>query len=483
MGSGGAGQVLEGRVLGARFALREELDHDIPGIRRFLALDERLDRDTVVDVVDAPAAAAVRSVATRASRLRDPRLARVVATGKEEIDGAEVTYIASEHVPGARLDQVLAERRIDPRRAVAAIGGAARALAAARAEDLHHGILRPRSITVTERGRVVVSGVGIEAEAASHAGVETDPSERGDARALGEMLVRSLTGLDVGDATEEDLPEALAARPRRLVAQILAGDGPRSLDQVIVSLSPFDSRALVGFTSAWPVLDLTPEKERERLEAEERAAAAAEAARQERLAATREMLAEDTVPAAEAAAAAAVAVAHATPELQETVRQIEEHRGEPAEPPETPAEPAPASPREEPLPPGAHVQPDGAADKYEAGFDTLEIMVAAQNVTRDQSTWELVLERLTRRWPQSRQLARSLERARERANSGGPLDGSRVMVLLAIVGVVIAVMLAWSMLDAPLDPSIRIEEDPPGATLAPATDAPSPSADASTPNP
>ncbi|MDN4483458.1 hypothetical protein [Demequina lignilytica] len=467
--------MLEGKVLGARFVLREELDHDIPGIQRFLAHDERLDRATVVDLIDSPEAAAVRNVATRASRLRDPRLARVVATGTEELDGASVTYIASEHVPGSRLDTVLAERVLDPRRAVAVVGGAARALAAARAEDLHHGILRPRCITVTERGRVVVAGVGIEAAAAARAGMPTDPSEHGDARVLGEILIRALTGADVGVATEADLPDALAARPRRLAAQILAGDGPRSLDQVIVSLSPFDSRALVGFSSVWPVLDLTPEKERERLESEERAATAAEAARQERLAATREMLDEDTLPAAEAAVAAAVAVEHASPELQETVRQIEEQRVETGEQPEV----APEPPAEDALPPGAHVQPDGAADKYEAGFDTLEIMVAAQNVTRDQSTWELVLERLSARWPQSRSLARSLERAQERANSGGPLDGSKIVMLLAVIGVVAAVMLAWSLLDSPLDPSIRIEIDPtftPAGDVGTASPSPSPSA-------
>ena len=479
--------MLVGKVLGARFALREELEYDIPGIQRFLAHDERLDRDTVVDVVRADDPGAVRKVATRASRLRDPRLARIVATGEEEVDGVQVTYLASENVPGARLDRVLAERRLDPRRAVAAIGGAARALAAARAEDLHHGVLRPGSVTVTDRGRVVVSGVGIDAELAAQAGLEADPTEQGDAAALGRMLIRALTGLDADQATPADLPDALAARPRTMVTAILDGGGPESLDQVIVALSPFDSRAVVGFTSMWAVLDLTPEKERERLEAEERAAAEAEQERQARLAATREMLDQETLPAAVEAAEAAVAADHATPELQETMRRIEEQRADSAELPEV-AEEQVAPDRvdaEDAVPAGADVRPDGPADKYEAGFDTLEIMVAVQNRDRARSTWELVLERLSQRWPQSEAIARSLSRARERANSGGPLDGSRVFLLLAIVGLVLAVMVAWSMLGAPLDPSITIEQDP---TIAPvervsdASPSPSPSAPAATPN-
>lgn len=479
--------MLDGRVLGARFALREEIEHDVPGIQRFLAHDERLDRDAVVDVVHSLAAGAVRKVATRASRLRDPRLARIVATGKEDVDGATVTYIASEHVPGARLDTVLAERRLDPRRAVAAIGGAARALAAARVEDLHHGFLRARSITVTDRGRVVVSGVGVEAEAAAQAGLDVDPSERGDAAALSGILIRALTGLDLADAAVEDLPDGLSERSKRLATGILEGDGPQSLDQMILALSPFDSRALVGFTSMWPVLDLTPEKERERLEEEERAAAEAERSRQERLATTREMLDDSTLPAAAAGAAAVVAAELSSPELQETLQRIEEDRVATADTPVVAsggaatdgADVVPASPREDEVPAGAAIQPDGPADKYEAGFDTLEIMVAAQNQHRTPSTWELVLARLATRWPRSQQLARSLERAQERANSGGPLDGSKVVMVLAVVGVIAAVWLALSMLDAPLDPSIVIEPEfsraPVPTATAPAPDA-SPSA-------
>lgn len=432
--------------MGERFTLLEEVNHDIPGIERHLAHDGRLDRLTVVDIVHLVSAGAVRKVATRASRLRDPRLARIVATGRDTVEGRPVTYVAIEHVPGVTLDEVLATRRIDPRRAMAIVGGAARALAAARAEGLTHGFVRPGCITVTERGRVVVAGVGVDGEAAAQAGIVEQASEEADSRALGEILVRALTGLDRGESTADDLPDGMPSAGRAVALDVLAGAPPTTLGDLIDALSPFDARALVGFTAAVETLRWVP-----RLESEHEAQAAIEAARlaqeeAERLEASRQLIASETLEAARLAAEEEAAEALADPQLQETMRSAAHDEA--------------AAVEETPLP-GTHSRP---ADKHEAAFDTLEIMVADQNRVRERGTWELVLEALHRRWPASAPITHSLERARVRAESGGPLNGSRVVMTLAVAGIVLAVFVALAWLAQPLSDSIVIE---PARTIQP----------------
>lgn len=477
-----------GTVLGARFTLLDRIEHDIPGIERFDAHDQRLDRPVVVDLVHSASAAAVRQQATRASRLRDPRLARIVATGREAIDGVEVTYVAVEQVPGAVLDHVLATHRLDSRRAIAVVGGAARALAAARGEGLSHGYLRPAAVTVTERGRVVVSGVGIDGEAASQAQLVPTPSEAGDARALALMLVHALTGIVPVEATPDDLPDGIPGSARTLAVDALRGSAPASLGAVVDALSPFDARALVGFTDAVATFPPTPAVARAIAARAARDAEEAERARLERLEASRALIAAETLAAAVHEADEAVAEQVADPELRATMRKAEEFRHERAA--VTEQMPVVAGVEGDldgelevaldaaPVPVAAADPEEAPADKYEANFDTLEIMVASQNVTRDQGTWELVLEAWHRRWPRSATVARSLARARARAEFGGPLNGGRVVMVAGVLAVAVAIALALVWLQAPLSPDIIIEPDPsiipnPGVTET-STPVPSP---------
>ena len=460
-----------GVTLGGRFVLGEQLEHDIPGIDRHRARDQRLERDAVVDVVTSLSPAAIRQEATRASRLRDPRLARIVASGREEVDGKELSYVAYEQVPGVTLDTVMAERHLDVRLAVAVIGGAARGLAAARAAGLHHGFLRPSAITVTDRGRVVVGGIGVDGEAAWQAGLAPLRSEASDAGALAAILVACLTGLPVDDATVEDLPEGLGGRARALAVSTLEGDAPTALDQVVEALSPFDSRALMGFARAVDRLPLSRTRQPEADERERLAAAAAAAERAARIEATREILDEATVAEATLAAEVEVAQSRGDLDVQEVIRASDEARREAEDEPLR----SDATTEAVPVVTSAGDQ-DGPADKYEAGFDTLEMMVAEQHAARTPGTWELVLSRLHERWPRSEAITHSLERARERANSGGPLNGARITLLIAIVGLGLAVWVALGWLNAPLSPDWVIEGTPTPEPTASATASPSPEA-------
>ncbi|WP_062528047.1 hypothetical protein [Demequina rhizosphaerae] len=466
-------------MLGARFTLLDEVEHDIPGIERHLAEDTRLGRRTVVDIVHSTASAAVRKEAMRASRLRDPRLARIVATGRETVDGSAVTYVATEHVPGAVLSDVLARRRVDPRRAVAIVGGAARALAAGRAAGLTHGFVRPSCITVTSRGRVVVAGLGVDGEAAAQAGLVTAPSEADDARALALLLVRALTGMDPEESTPDDLPDGLAPAARDLAVRALRGAPPATVGAVVDALVAADSRALIGFDGAVAGLPLTPRLEREAAEQAEREAAEEERRREEEHAAARALVEAETLDAARTAVDEDRASQLADNDIHDSVREaLDEIAAEEAATQELAMAAALAAEQERAIAEGRAVPPPPeAADRHEAAFDTLEIMVAEQNLVREQGTWELVLSALHRRWPRSEGIARSLRRAEERANRGGPLNGSRVVLTVAIAGLVLAVMIALTWLASPLAPDIVIEEDPSGipnpavtATLSPAAD-------------
>ncbi|WP_062464952.1 hypothetical protein [Demequina soli] len=464
-----------GTVLGARFTLLDEVDHDIPGIARHLADDLRLGRRTVVDVVESEASGAVRKEATRASRLRDPRLSRIVATGHETVDGVPLTYVAIEHVPGVALDAILDRHRIDARRAVAIVGGAARALAVAQAAGLSHGFVRPACITVTSRGRVVVGGLGVDGEAAERAGLVPHRSERGDAHALAAILVRALTGIDPAEATADDLPDDLPAPARALAVGTMRGAGPATLAELVDALSSADSRALIGLPAAVDGLALTPALEREAADRAAREAAEEERRAEAARAAARALVAAETLAAAQRSAEAALAEEIAEPDLsasihdagaelvaeQEAAEQARREAATRAAEQEAATEAIEVAALDDILGPSAPpASVHHAVDRHEAAFDTLEIMVAEQNVVREQGTWELVLEALHRRWPRSEGIARSLRRARERANRGGPLNGSRVVLFLAIVGVVLAVMVALAWLAAPLGSGFVIEPEP-----------------------
>ncbi|WP_062382750.1 hypothetical protein [Demequina iriomotensis] len=461
-----------GTIVGARFTLLERVEHDIPGVERYLGHDARLGRRTVVDLVAGDAADAIRQEATRASRLRDPRLARIVAAGQEDAPDGPVTYVAFEHVPGPVLDQVLATHRIEPRRALAVAAGAARALAVARSNGMSHGYVRPACVTVSPRGRVVVGGLGVDGQAAQAAGLVGSAGESEDARAITALLVRALTGLEPSEATADDLPEDLPGQARALVLSLLQGPGPATLSEVVAALVSADSRSLADFAATVDALPLTPRLERE---AEERALREAEeAARREAEAreAARALVAAETLANAQRSADEAIAAEMSTPGLRESVLALSVPATDIGMDDAAPEGHEPSAPDTD-----AIATVGRPADRHEAAFDTLEIMVADQNRVREPGTWELVLESLNRRFPGSELIATSLRRARDRAVHGGPLNGSRVVITIAIVGMVFAVMLALGWLDSPLDPAIVIEEDPSSipnpavtATLEPSPD-------------
>ena len=114
-----------GSSVARRFVLEREEEYDLPGVTRFVARDSRLDREVIVDIVTAKAPSAVIGAAGRARVLRDKRLARVLAAGRQREGDERIDYVVSERPSGVRLADLLGTVVFEPHTAAALIGEAA----------------------------------------------------------------------------------------------------------------------------------------------------------------------------------------------------------------------------------------------------------------------------------------------------------------------------------------------------------------------
>ncbi|WP_430867990.1 hypothetical protein [Demequina aurantiaca] len=460
-----------GARLARRFTLLESEPADVPGVERFVAHDSRLQRDVRVDVITALAPSSARQAAATAARVRDPRLLRVLASGRERIADEAYTYVVTERPEGTLLSEVLKERRVPARVAATIVGDAARALENANAEGVHHGYLRTSSLGVTSAGRVVLSGLGIDGELAMQAGVGRGASESSDAMALGRIYLAAITGLDADAATERDLPADLGVRARKMCIHVINGSGPLTLDAVLHTLAPVDTRTLRDFPSMVRSMPLLPASVRE-LQARK--------ARESRSATDAIPLGADVAARADHAAQETQAEALADAELRPTLAVVDAATGLGAVPPDQVPAPdsAATDPLVAPLTAGAVVDPPeveaplGANelhDLYE--FDE---MVAVQDVNNTTSTWEAILERMHRRWPGSEAITERLDRAHSRANRSGPIKAAPVLIPLMAIAVVVALIVALSQLTSPLS-APENDNDLPSNTYPSFTHSPSPS--------
>lgn len=213
-----------------RLAGRYDLDTEVArgrGRTLWRGHDIILDRAVGVLLLDAghPHAAAVHRAALRAASVEHPGLLRVIDTAED--DGR--VFVVTRWMTGTPLSEQLALGPLESGEARDIVKAVAAALAAATEEGLHHLVLDPRDVLITDHG-VVVVGIGVRA---ALEGVSADDdAERVDAWRVGALLYATLTAKWPGHPCA-GLPGApvvagLVARPRQVRAGV-----PDDLDDVV----------------------------------------------------------------------------------------------------------------------------------------------------------------------------------------------------------------------------------------------------------
>lgn len=402
-----------GDIIARRFRLVREEEYDLPGVTRFVAHDTRLHRAVTIDLISSLAPTSVLRAARRAQMVRDRRLTRILAAGTERQGQHRQAYVVTERTTGVRLDELLGAVVFLPATACALVGEASATLRVAERGGLRHGMIRARSFTVTSRGRVMVSGLGVEGELASQAGVDHGRTERDDAIALARLYVTAVTAMDADEVTAEDLPDDLPGPARRLCEALLRGSGPVRLDDVVKALGTGNARVLKALVAEaprlwWPTaptlaeaavdlaVDVAADVEEERPTLEDEAAVTAQD--------------EDLAAATEVG------------------QEIEE----------------------EPT--------DVSATRLRTRFgravddiDEFRDIVAAQDKDFEPSVMEAILERLHQRFPRSAPLADLAAAAHRRAQTMPPFNVGPLLVGVLIVTVFVAAVIGASMITRPFE--------------------------------
>lgn len=493
-----------GASIARRFVLVAEEPYDLEGVRRFVGQDTRLERPVTIDIVTSLAPSAVVDAAGRARVLRDKRLARVLAAGRERDGNDRYAYIVTERPTGVHLEDLLGRVVFVPRAAAAVVGEAAAALQTASLAGEHHGLIRPRALSVTESGRVIVSGMGLDGELGVQSGKARGRGERTDAVALAQVYLTAITGLAAESVTVADLPDDLSPAALKLAKAAIKGSGPKTLADVTTALGVGDTAVLRGMAHEapslwWPVAPAVVAPVEAVVEAP----------------------VVDAAPAAPAPAVAAAVVAPpkadepavAEPVVDEAV--VVESEPAPGEledatielPPVTDEIAVVATPHLQPedVVDGELMSTDLAApvadDVVDAeivrtdeipvprpltrfggavdDIDEFHDIVTDQNQEERPTVVEATMLWLRERFPDSEPIARASEAAHRRANTQAPINAGPLLVGLAITAVVIVAVMAMSTVGEPYDPDFDRHNNPentyPAYTFGVE---PSPSADA-----
>jgi murein biosynthesis integral membrane protein MurJ len=281
---GGSGQVNDaegavsevvgrGSVLSGRYRVVQPVESDLPGSTAWQATDQILDRPVRVQVLSSGHISSALDGARRAALVTDARLVRVLDVGTHEGHG----YVVSEQVAGPSLADLLARGPLTAEQARAIVGEAAAALEVARRRGVHHLALRPTSLHVTDDGRIVVSGLGLDAGMLGIIARDAHTTTRADTVGLVRVLYAALTGHWAPDPTLPafgvDLPAAplvdgLPIPPAELVPDVPGDldtlcavtlgpndDGPHSPGELVRELEPWGAiRAVQVHTGAIPVV-------------------------------------------------------------------------------------------------------------------------------------------------------------------------------------------------------------------------------------
>jgi len=233
---GGQVDVVLGR--GTLLAERYRLDHpvatDLPGVERWLAHDQVLDREVTATLLRSGRVRQAQDGARRAALVTDPRLLRVLDVGDH--DG--LAYVVTERASGHTLADLTARGPLPADQARAIVGEAAVALETARRRGVHHLALRPSALHIGKSG-VVVSGLGMDGELRDHGLGDARSTTRADTVALVGLLYVALTGRRPGSPDGQWAAPMVAGTmvpPAELVPGI-----PNDLDTLCaVTLGPHD---------------------------------------------------------------------------------------------------------------------------------------------------------------------------------------------------------------------------------------------------
>ncbi|WP_143340706.1 hypothetical protein [Demequina sp. NBRC 110057] len=414
------------------------MPYDIPGVERWVAEDTRLAQRVTLDALTGPRADDARRAAALTAKVRDARFPRVLSSGVHVEDSERTTYIVTERPRGVNGATLLGETPLSPHAAAALVGEAARALEAAAADGIHHGHLRPAALTVTPAGRVLVTGLGIEAALVeADASGEAVASQEADAAALAGLYALAVTGGPLDYLAASDVPQGLGSAGTSLWLGVLAEDPPTSLAEVSRALGPADSRALRA--AAKPRHHdsrhaLTPDLGGSAPSVATPAATPSPASAASASAPSAPTPDEEMPHVEEATLAAAVA-ATATAEAERVL-------AEDAAIEELEAAFRPAAPAETPRVPDAKHEP----------IEALEEIVSVQDARRGGTVSQLLLERLHRWWPRSESITSALERARERANRPAPFNAGPLVLGVTVVAVLVIAIIAFSSITTPTTP-------------------------------
>lgn len=212
-----------------RLAGRYDLDSEVArgrGRTLWRGRDIILDRQVGVLLLDAghPHSESVRRAAQRASAVEHPGLLRVIDTAED--DGR--VFVVTRWLAGSALSEQLALGPLDADDAREVVASVSSALAAAAAEGVHHLVLDPRDVLLTDHG-VVVVGIGVRA---ALEGVRVDEdAEQVDAWRIGALLYAALTakwpGYSCAGLLGAPVVGGRVARPRQVRAGV-----PGDIDEV-----------------------------------------------------------------------------------------------------------------------------------------------------------------------------------------------------------------------------------------------------------
>lgn len=231
-------QVGRGTLLAGRYRVLEPQPSTVPVLQTWAAVDEILDRPVRAQVLAPESSTAGLDAARRAALVTDPRLLRVLDVGTHDGLG----YVVTEQVSGPSLAQLVVREPLTADQARAVVGEASAALEVARRRGVHHQALRPSAICVADDGRVLVSGLALDAALLGRVEGDARSTSRADAVDLVRLLYTALTGRWPGPAAAADgLPVApvvdgVPVPPADLVAAV-----PADLDTLCsVTLGPYD---------------------------------------------------------------------------------------------------------------------------------------------------------------------------------------------------------------------------------------------------
>jgi len=416
-----------GDIIARRFVVVRAEDADLPGVDRFLAKDTRLAVDVTIDIITSSAPSSVIRAAQRARVVRDKRLVRVLATGTEREAASRLSFVVTERPQGVRLDALLGKVAFAPASAAAVVGEAAAALAAVAHGKNHHGMVRPEAITVTETGRVMLSGLGIDGELASQAGLAKGRTERADAIALAGVFLTAVTAKAPHEASKSDLPDDLSHAAKKLCGRFIDGAGPATLAEVVRALGPGDARVLRALVAEAPTLWWP------------RAAGVLAAG------IGSQAVVADNEAIHEAETDAAIVADEPEVLADDEVADDEVADDEVAE---TDVAVPTARPR---------TRFGGAVDD----LDEFRDIVADQNTTSPPSVAEAILERLHQRFPRSASLGTAATAAHRRAQASAPLNVAPLLVSLLVVALFVAAIIAAALITKPYTPEFDGHNNPP----------------------